>query len=69
MKVSIVSVSRRAGIPSESMAARKSSFVTSGLRPSNSTSSGSTTGRSSSATGSTRPSEVCSIGIGDPQYR
>ena len=69
MKVSKVSVSRRASAPhSGHFTSRKLSIVTSGERtPSKVTSVGSTTGRSLSGTGTTPQSGQWIIGIGQPQ--
>ena len=69
MKVSIVSVSRRAGLPCESLVFRNGSCQVSGLRPlgSNSTSSGRSSGSASSGRASMAPSARCSTGMGQPQ--
>ena len=68
-KVSIVSVSRRAGWPHFGQATfRKDSHLLSGLPlPSGIRSSGSTTGRSFSGTGTTPQTSQWMIGIGVPQ--
>ncbi len=68
-KVSIVSVSRRAGLPQVGQATfRKASHLFSGLpEPSGIRSSGSTTGRSFSGTGTAPCSSQWMIGIGVPQ--
>ncbi|MNI47093.1 hypothetical protein D3C73_1015920 [compost metagenome] len=67
--VSIVSVSRRAGLPQLGQAQdRKASFLASGLPlPSGIRSSGRTTGRSFSGTGTGPQSAQWMIGIGVPQ--
>ena len=67
--MSIVSVSRRAGLPQRGQATlRKSSRLASGLPlPSGTQSSGSTTGRSRSGTGTSPQSAQWTIGIGVPQ--
>ena len=68
-KVSIVSVSRRAGWPQVGQATfRKAACLASGLpEPSGIRSSGSTTGRSFSGTGTTPHASQWMIGIGVPQ--
>ena len=68
-KVSIVSVSRRAARPQLGQATfRKDSHLFSGLPlPSGTRSSGSTTGRSRSGTGTTPQASQWMIGIGVPQ--
>ena len=68
-KVSMVSVSRRAGLPQLGQAQdRKASFLASGLPlPSGIRSSGSTTGRSFSGTGTGPQSGQWMMGIGVPQ--
>ena len=68
-KVSIVSVSRRAGLPhTGQLQARKSSRLFSGLPlPSGTQSSGSTTGRSFSGTGTAPCSPQWMMGMGVPQ--
>jgi len=67
--VSSVSVSRRAGFPQHGQStARKSSRFASGLPlPSGTQSSGSTTGRSRSGTGTDPQASQWMIGIGVPQ--
>ena len=69
MKVSKVSVSRRAGSPdSGSTVSTKSAMVASGEPPpETATSSGRRTGRSESGTGRSCPDSVCRIGTGQPQ--
>ena len=68
-KVSIVSVSRRAGLPHDGQSTfRKAARLFSGLpEPSGIRSSGSTTGRSASGTGTTPHAAQWMIGIGVPQ--
>ena len=68
-KVSMVSVSRRAGLPQLGQAQdRKASFLASGLPlPSGIRSSGSTTGRSFSGTGTGPQSGQWMMGIRVPQ--
>jgi hypothetical protein len=69
MKVSMVSVSRRAGAPQHGQSTfRKASCFFSGLPlPSGTQSSGSTTGRSFSGTGTVPHFSQWIIGIGVPQ--
>ena len=69
MKVSIVSVSRRAGLPQQGQGTfRKASHLASGLPlPSGTRSCGSTTGRSFSGTGTVPQASQWIIGIGVPQ--
>ena len=69
MKVSKVSVSRRAGSPvSGSMLSTKEGMVASGdPPPERATSSGRRTGSRASGTGRSRPDAVCRIGTGQPQ--
>ncbi|CFN68357.1 Uncharacterised protein [Bordetella pertussis] len=68
-KVSMVSVSRRAGLPQRGHEHdRKASFLASGLpEPSGMRSSGSTTGRSCSGTGTGPQSAQWMMGMGVPQ--
>ena len=69
MKVSIVSVSRRAGLPQQGQSTfRKASHLLSGLPlPSGTRSSGRTTGRSSSGTGTSPQASQWMMGMGVPQ--
>ena len=69
MKVSIVSVSRRAGLPQHGQSTfRKASDLFSGLPlPSGTRSSGSTTGRSLSGTGTSPQLSQWMMGMGVPQ--